>query len=305
MLRALKGRALLIVVALIGLAVYWFSSQKPVGYTERKQVLTTSIEKENQLGENAYQQILAQEGGNVICTMADRNCTSEEEEFITAVREIGGDLRLAAVAYEDELIADGKPIQPKAREFEWTFNVINSDQPNAFCLPGGYVAVYTGILDITGNFDGQVTTADVVDRDKLAVVMGHEIAHALARHGGERMSQGRIMQIGQMAIGAASGDERIMQAFGLAAQTGVLLPFSRQHEAEADKIGLDLLVRACYDPREAPELWERMGSLGGGKKPPEFMSTHPSSDRRAQNFSKWMPDAIAEYERHCGPLPAK
>ncbi len=299
----LKGRLLLIVIAVIGLAIYWFSNQKPVGYTDRNQVLTTSIEQENMLGEQAYLQMLAKEGGNVACTRADQNCTSAEAEFTQVVREIGNDLRLAAIAYENELIAAGKSITPKAETFDWQFNVINSSQPNAFCLPGGYVAVYTGILDIIGNFDGAVTAADVEDRDKLAVVMGHEIAHALARHGGERMSQGRIAQIGQIAVGAAAGDERVMQAFGLAAQTGVLLPFSRQHESEADKIGLELLVRACYDPREAPELWERMGSLGGGEKPPEFMSTHPSSDRRAENFRSWMPDAIAEYERRCGALP--
>ncbi|MAP94534.1 MAG: peptidase M48 [Ponticaulis sp.] len=302
----LKFRLILILLAMAGLAIYWFVSQKPVGYTDRRQVLTTTIEQENELGLQAYAQILSQEGENVVCSGNASSCSSLEREILERVQAIGEDLRLAAIAYEDELIASGEPVEPKARDFEWTFNVIQSDQPNAFCLPGGYVAIYTGILDVTGNFDGEVTVEDVVDLDKLAVMMGHEIAHALARHGGERMSQGKILQVGQIAVGVAGGDQRIMEAFGLAAQTGVLLPFSRQHEAEADKIGLELLVRACYDPREAPELWERMGTLGQGQKPPEFLSTHPSSERRAENFREWMPDAVSEYvARGCPALSGR
>jgi predicted Zn-dependent protease len=169
------------------------------------------------------------------------------------------------------------------------------------------VAVYTGILDITGNYDGRVTLDDIADVDKLAVVMGHEIGHALAHHGAARMSTQQMLQIGQMAVAVGLGDmsagqqQMVMQAFGVAAQGG-FLAFSREHETQADKIGLDLLVRACYDPREAPELWERMGEIGGGQRPPEWMSTHPASDTRAGNFRKWMPEAIAEYERRCGPL---
>ena len=302
MFDGLKGRGLLILIGLIGLAVYWFSNQASVGYTDRKQVRTTSIEQENKLGEQAYVQLLAEAGGDVACSRADNACTTADREFVDTVRRIGNDLRIAAISYEEELLQQGYDIEPKARGFDWQFNVIKSSPPNAFCLPGGYVAVYTGILDVTGNFDGTVTADDVSDPAMLAVVMGHEIAHALARHGGERMSQGRIMQIGQLVVGAASGDGRVMRAFGLAAQTGVLLPFSRQHESEADRIGLELLVRACYDPRQAPELWERMGELGGGQAPPEFMSTHPASARRAENFRKWMPSSFASYEQNCGPL---
>lgn len=303
MLDAIKGRLPIILIALVGLAVYWFSNQKDVGYTDRKQVLTMSLEDEVKLGLQSYAQIMQNEGGNVLCSQAARSCGVAEREFVETIRKVGKDLELAAIQYERELIGAGYNIIPKADKFDWQYNVVNSDQPNAFCLPGGYVAVYTGILDVTGNSDGRVDRRDLEDLDKLAVVMGHEIAHALARHGGERMSQGQIIQIGQAAVGAAAGDARVMQAFGMAAQTGVLLPFSRQHETEADKIGLELLVRACYDPREAPELWERMGKLGGGQRPPEFMSTHPASETRAENFRRWMPAAIAEYERRgCPPL---
>jgi len=185
--------------------------------------------------------------------------------------------------------------------------VIQSEQPNAFCLPGGYVAIYTGILDITGNYDQRVTLEDIADVDKLAVVMGHEIGHALAHHGAKRMSNTRLAQMGTMAVGLGLGDmdpgqaQMVQQALGMAAQGG-LMAFSREHETEADKIGLELLVRACYDPREAPELWQRMGQIGGGQRPPEWMSTHPASETRASNFRQWMPSAIEMYESRCGAL---
>jgi predicted Zn-dependent protease len=139
--------------------------------------------------------------------------------------------------------------------------------------------------------------------------MGHEIGHALARHGAERMSQQQVMQIGQVAAGAVFGDmgadaqRTVMGAFGMGAQVGVLLPFSREHESEADMIGLELLVRSCFDPREAPRLWERMAQLGGGGGQPEMLSTHPDPAARALAFDEMMPTAIAVYEKKCGPLP--
>jgi predicted Zn-dependent protease len=166
---------------------------------------------------------------------------------------------------------------------------------NAFALPGGYTAVYTGILPVAQNEHG------------LAAVMGHEIGHALARHGAERMSQQQIMQMGQMAAGVVFGDmgagaqRAVMGAFGMGAQVGVLLPFSRDHESEADMIGLELLVRACFDPREAPKLWERMAELGGERQP-DMLSTHPNPAARAQVFDEVMPQAVEVYEQRCGPL---
>lgn len=302
LLDLLRGRFLLIIIALVGLAVYWFSNQKPVGYFERRQVLTISLDDEMKLGRNAYNKILAEEAGNVICSGKDKNCQGDIV-YRNAVVEVGADLRDAAKLHDAMLVQQGELTSSRADKFDWQFNVIHSDQPNAFCLPGGYVAIYTGIMDVTGNFDGSLTPEDVEDRDMLAVVMGHEIAHALLRHGGERMSQGRVFQIGQLAIGTAAGDHRAAQAFGLAAQTGVLLPFSRQHETEADELGLYLMARACYDPRGAPELWLRMNELSAGQKPPEFLSTHPSSIRRAENFKAWMPKALELYEASgCPPL---
>ncbi|MEO0465620.1 MAG: M48 family metallopeptidase [Pseudomonadota bacterium] len=307
-MRGLLGNRFgIIIIALVGLAIYWFSNQQEVPFTGRQQFNTISIEDASRLGAQSYVEILQQEGGNVLCLNSGRNCDRNEQELVRTVREIGDDLRLAAIELEQDLLRQGYRFEPVAEQFDWTFHVVHSDQPNAFCLPGGYVAIYTGILDVTGNADGTVDMRDIDDVDKLAVVMGHEIGHALAHHGAERMSQQQIAQFGQMAVGLGLGDmsavqaQGVMQAFGMAAQGGIL-KFSRDHETEADKIGLELLVRACYDPREAPELWERMGALGGGQRPPEWMSTHPASQTRADNFRRWMPDAIAEYNRRCGTL---
>jgi predicted Zn-dependent protease len=304
------GRFGIILIALVGLFLYWQTNQKEVPFAPgKKQLNTLSIDQEIKLGAESYLQILQgeqQQGNAVLCADA-ASCTGDARELTETVREIGARLEKAALELENEYRAQGYDMPGVVEKFDWTYYVVNSDTPNAFCLPGGYVAVYTGILDITGNYDGRVSLEDIDDVDKLAVVMGHEIGHALAHHGAARMSTQQMLQIGQMAVAVGMGDmsagqqQMVMQAFGVAAQGG-FLAFSRDHETQADKIGLDLLVRACYDPREAPELWERMGEIGSGQRPPEWMSTHPASETRAENFRQWMPDAIAEYEARCGPL---
>lgn len=299
-----QGRFGIIIIGLIGLAIYYFSNQETNPYSGKSEFNTISIDQASKLGAQSYVQMLQQEGGNVVCT---RSCDGGDKQVYDAVNEIGERLRVAAIEMERDYVEAGYEFTPVAQEFDWTFNVIASEQPNAFCLPGGYVAVYTGILDVTGNSDGQVTLADIEDVDKLAVVMGHEIGHALAHHGAKRMSNGKLVQMGSIAVSLGLGDmsaqQQMMarQAMGMVANGG-LMAFSRSHETEADKIGLELLVRACYDPREAPELWERMGKLGGGERPPEWMSTHPASETRAQNFRAWMPSAIEMYEQRCGAL---
>ena len=304
------GRFGIILIALVGLFLYWQTNQKEVPFAPgKKQLNTLSIDQEIKLGAESYLQILQgeqQQGNTVLCADA-ASCTGDARELTETVREIGARLEKAALELENEYRAQGYDMPGVVEKFDWTYYVVNSDTPNAFCLPGGYVAVYTGILDITGNYDGRVSLDDIDDVDKLAVVMGHEIGHALAHHGAARMSTQQMLQIGQMAVAVGMGDmsagqqQMVMQAFGVAAQGG-FLAFSRDHETQADKIGLDLLVRACYDPREAPELWERMGEIGSGERPPEWMSTHLASETRAENFRQWMPDAIAEYEARCGPL---
>ncbi|MCA8899295.1 MAG: M48 family metallopeptidase, partial [Hyphomonas sp.] len=221
----LRSRFGLLLIAAVGLFIYWQMNQKPVPFSGRRQLNTVPLKEEVQLGQQSYLQILNQEQGQgheVLC--ADTRCTGTEAELTSKVREIGARLQSAAVELEQELVQQGYQFTPVADKFDWTYYVVDSSTPNAFCLPGGYVAVYTGILDITGNYDGHVAMDDLDDPDKLAVVMGHEIGHALAHHGAERMSQAKVVQMGQLAVGVGMGDmdvaqqRAIMQAFGIAAQ---------------------------------------------------------------------------------------
>lgn len=183
-------------------------------------------------------------------------------------------------------------------EFRWEARLLKADDvPNAFCLPNGRIAIYTGILPITKNEDG------------LAVVMGHEVAHAVLRHGGKRMTQGVLTQAGLAAVQAGmelskmTDDTKtgVLAALGLGAQVGLILPYSRDHESEADELGLRYAIRAGYDPNEAPLLWERMSQLGGGGTP-EFLSTHPSSEKRAAALREMIPRLLAE-EKGWQPKP--
>ncbi len=175
--------------------------------------------------------------------------------------------------------------------YEWEFNLIQDDKAvNAFCLPGGKVAVYTGLLPVTQNEAG------------LATVMSHEIAHAVARHGGERMTDDLAFQIGGMGLEALLGQNSpatrglLMAAYGVGGQIGVLLPFSRSAESEADHIGLVYMAKAGYDPREAIHFWGRMEKQAGGGAPPEWLSTHPSHGSRIERLQGWMPEALSYYK---------
>ncbi|HEU4364227.1 MAG TPA: M48 family metallopeptidase [Candidatus Krumholzibacteria bacterium] len=173
--------------------------------------------------------------------------------------------------------------------YQWEFNLIEGKEVNAWCMPGGKVVFYTGILPVCKDETG------------VAVVMGHEIAHAVAKHGSERMSQGLLAEMGGMALATALQNEPektqqlAMTAFGVGAQFGALLPFSRQQESEADHLGLIFMAMAGYDPRVAVPFWERM-SEGSGANPPEFMSTHPSDETRIGNLNRLMPDAMKYYK---------
>lgn len=197
------------------------------------------------------------------------------------VRRVGDRIRRAAEVY---YTANG--LQKRLADFQWEFNLVNDPTVNAWCMPGGKVVVYSGIIPVAKNEDG------------LAVVMGHEIAHALARHGNERMSQQLSAQLGGIGLEVALRDKPaetrqiFEQAYGVGVQVGALLPFSRLHESEADKIGLYLMAIAGYDVNEAAPFWERMQKKGG-QTPPEFLSTHPSPETRAENLKKWAPEAKA------------
>jgi predicted Zn-dependent protease len=173
--------------------------------------------------------------------------------------------------------------------FKWEFNLVQDDVPNAWCMPGGKVVFYTGILPLTQNDAG------------VAVVMGHEIAHAVARHGNERMSQTMLVEMGGMALSEAAKKQPertkaiYSSAYGLGMQVGVTLPFSRRHELEADEMGLIFMAMAGYDPRESIAFWRRMAAKGGSGSP-EFLSTHPVDTRRIAELEKLMPEAMKYYQ---------
>jgi predicted Zn-dependent protease len=201
------------------------------------------------------------------------------------VRRVGQ--RIAA-ASEELLEESGRGDDVK--NYKWEFNLIEDDKTvNAWCMPGGKVVVYTGLLPIAQDENG------------LAVVMGHEVAHAIAKHGNERMSQGLLAQFGAIGLSLAlAGNPGVtsdifMQAYGVGAQVGFLLPYSRIHESEADRIGLVLMAKAGYDPRGAISLWQRM-SAKGGSRPPEFLSTHPAPQSRIQNIESLIPEAMQYYK---------
>lgn len=175
------------------------------------------------------------------------------------------------------------------RGYEWEFRLVEDDMVNAWCMPGGKVVFYTGILPVTRTETG------------LAVVMGHEVAHAVAEHGNERMSQALLAQFGGAALSAAMRDRPEetrnlwMGVYGVGAQVGVLLPYSRLHESEADRLGMIFMAMAGYDPREAVTFWERMAAARGGPEPPELVSTHPADSRRIQDLQAALPEAMEYY----------
>jgi predicted Zn-dependent protease len=174
--------------------------------------------------------------------------------------------------------------------YKWEFHLVKDKQENAFCMPGGKVVVYTGILAVTKNEAG------------LATVMGHEIGHAVARHGNERMSQGLITQLGGVALSAALSSrpaetqQLFMAAYGMGTQVGVLLPYSRLQESEADRLGLIFMAMAGYDPHQAVDFWRRMESQKNQTSPPEFLSTHPSHATRIADIEAYLPTAMKHYQ---------
>jgi Zn-dependent protease with chaperone function len=236
-------------------------------YTGRSQVILVSEGQEAALGDDAYRHVLRD------------SVVSRAPDAERIVRKVGE--RIAAAA--------NKP------EYKWEFTIINDPETvNAFAVPGGKVAVYTGIF------------GPARDEAGLAVVLGHEVAHALARHPAERMSQGLLLQLGGVGLGIALGRNptvanQVLQVYGIGAGVGVALPFGRAQETEADRIGLILMAKAGYDPRVALELWERMEKKEGGKgAPPEFLSTHPGYETRISQLRSFLPEALIYYQASAG-----
>jgi predicted Zn-dependent protease len=209
---------------------------------------------------------------------------SGDAEARNMVNEVGGRVSLATSAFLRE-----NGMDYELSLYNWEFKLIEDEAANAFCMPGGKIVVYTGLLPVSKTKAG------------LAVVVAHEVAHAIANHGGERMSQLLLAELGGMALSKAieQKPERTrdlaMLAYGIGSQVAVLLPYSRQHESEADRIGLILMAKAGYDPREALQFWQRMASHSEGE-PPELLSTHPSHSTRIDDIRRHLPEAVAIYE---------
>ncbi|MGD9558318.1 MAG: M48 family metallopeptidase [Mangrovibacterium sp.] len=212
------------------------------------------------------------------------NKLSANTAQVQQIKRVGAKVSAAVESY---LRTNG--FESYIQNFKWEFNLVQSDVPNAWCMPGGKVVFYTGILPMTQNDAG------------VAVVMGHEIAHAVARHGNERMSQSMMLEMGGTALAEALKQKPektqalFSTAYGLGTQVGVALPFSRKHELEADQMGLIFMAMAGYDPREAVAFWKRMAAKGGSATP-EFLSTHPVDTRRIAELGKLMPEAMKYYQ---------
>lgn len=284
-----------ILILFAGYAAWqWFGSARVDPYTGEKAHYGATAEEEVQLGAQAFQQVVGEANAQGALLPPDAQVSRQ-------IREIAQRLVQRVPQVTADLAAQyGQQAPTDHQNFQWDVAVIQSDQANAFCLPGGKMAVYTGLLPITQN------------QDAMAVVMGHEIAHALLRHGSQRMAQQKLVQMGQMAAGVALGgmdpqqQQAVMAALGAGAQYGLILPYGRNHESQADQVGLMLVAAACFNPREAIPLWERMSQLEGGERPPEFASTHPDPANRIAHLQSLMPQAEQYYAKYCqGQAPLR
>ncbi len=240
-----------------------FTGNKDLNFVSNEQIFPAAFQQYNQfLNEN-----------KVIKGTADAQ----------RVTTVGQKIRAAAEKY---LNANG--YQGYLNGYQWEYNLVQSNEVNAWCMPGGKIVVYSGILPITKDEAG------------LATVMGHEVAHALVNHGAQRMSAGQLQEIGAVGVGLATSgksaqtQQLFMQAYGVSSEVFGTLPFSRKHENEADEIGLTLMAIAGYNPDKAIEFWQRMEANSGGGAPPEFLSTHPSGSTRIANIKSKIPNAKAQ-----------
>ncbi|MFZ4858248.1 MAG: M48 family metallopeptidase [Desulfuromonadaceae bacterium] len=219
-------------------------------------------------------------------TFLKENKLSQNQQQIATVKRVGARIQDAVERY---FASSG--LQNYLKKYNWEFNLVEDKQVNAWCMPGGKVVVYTGIMPIARDDAG------------LAVVMGHEIAHAIAEHGNERMSQGLLAQLGGTALATALSTQPDatrqlwMSVYGVGAQYGALMPYGRMQESEADHLGLVFMTMAGYDPNGAVAFWERMAAQKGGKAPPEFLSTHPADATRIANIKQLVPEVLAKYRK--------
>jgi predicted Zn-dependent protease len=258
---------------LLLIAAFLIAACSTVPITGRRQL---SLVSKGEMQSMSYQQY-----GEFLKT----NKLSTDQKATQLVKTVGVRIQKAVETYFAQ-----QNLSDQLAGYQWEFNLVESKDVNAWCMPGGKVVVYTGILPVTKNDVG------------LAVVMGHEIAHAVAEHGAERMSQELLANLGGAALSAAleSKPEETrntwMTVFGVGTQLGVLLPYSRTHESEADHLGLIFMAMAGYNPNEAVTFWQRMSSSKQGQAPPEFLSTHPSDETRIANLKNELPEALKYYK---------
>ena len=254
------------VMLFVGCSTVPITGRRQISFVPQSQLIASSMD--------SYNQLIAQ------------SKLSHDPQKTQMVVTVGNRIAKSAEQFMRE-----NGMEKELQNYHWEFNLIEDDKTvNAFCMPGGKIAVYTGILPVTQDETG------------LAVVMGHEVAHALANHGGERMSQLLLTQMGETGLSMALSKQPaqtkalMMQAYGAGTQIGILLPYSRSHELEADHIGLVLMAKASYDPRAAIPFWQRM-SEGGGQRPPAFLSTHPAPEKRIEDIRKELPEALKYYKQ--------
>ena len=244
-----------------------------VPITGRRQLALVSSAEMQQMSYASYKQVL------------DTSKVINNNQNAAMVKRVGGRIQRAVEQYMAQ-----NNLSNQLAGYAWEFNLIQDNQVNAWCMPGGKVVVYTGLLPVARDETG------------LAVVMGHEIAHAIAKHGDERMSQGLVQQLGGATLQAALGSNPgltsnlFLTAFGAGSQLG-LLAYGRTQESEADRLGLIFMAMAGYDPQQATTFWERMSAGKGGQAPPEFLSTHPSDQTRINNIKQHMPEALKFYKK--------
>ena len=260
--------------SLIIVLLFTFSCSK-VPITGRQQITWIPSDQMLQLSFQNYNEVLK------------NSELSDNETWREWVETVGYDIQDAVREYMIEI-----DMKEALEGYKWEFHVLEEDVINAWAMPGGKVAFYEGIMPICG------------DKNGVAVVMGHEIAHAVAEHGNERMTQGLIQQGLGTALAVALRNEPeqtqqiAMAAYGIGSTVLGILPYSRLHESEADHLGLIFMAMAGYDPREAPDFWQRMAAKSEGGAPPEFLSTHPSHETRIENLNKWMDEAMKYYRRN-------
>lgn len=266
----MKSLKILLPSMLLALLFYYCST---VPITGRSQLSLIPASEMNAMSFQQYDQFLQE------------NKLSSSKSDIDMVKRVGVNIQRAVETYFKQ-----NNLSKELAGYQWEFNLVESPEINAWCMPGGKVVVYTGILPLTKDETG------------LAVVMGHEIAHAIAQHGAERMSQGLLQQLGGVALTVALKDKPqetqnlFMTAYGVGTTVGVILPFSRTQESEADRLGLIFMAMAGYNPNSAVDFWTRMSQMGG-QKPPEFLSTHPSDQTRIADIKKELPEALSYYKK--------